>query len=93
MSVSVVGAKRRSSLRFIFSYEMLMGAAMGAIAVAVVALLAAPLERLRPDIRQACNAAFTQFTSAGDMVSLERTRISMNALNCDLRGRLLRSAH
>src|SRR5262245_40058811 len=79
-----------SVLRLLFGFEVLMGLAMGGLVVAVMALIALPLERLRPDVQAACETSFIEFISTGDLVSLERARISLEALGCDLRGRLTR---
>jgi uncharacterized membrane protein YccF (DUF307 family) len=91
MDLNSVAAVRRSGnvLGSVFGGTIL-ALAMVTTFVGLMLVIVLPLERLRPDVRAACESAFAEFVSAKDLVSLERARISLRALDCDLRHRLIR---
>ena len=87
-ALGVAGQARRI-LRLMFGVEMIAGLAIVMTFVGLALLIVLPLERLRPDVRAACDSVFAEFVSATDLVSLERARISLRALDCDLQHRLI----
>lgn len=81
-------ARAWHAARFVFSFGVVMGLLTGAALVGVVVLWATPVERYRPGVHAACDAAFAEFLVAEDQVAFERARVSLDALGCDLGRRL-----